>query len=127
MSDNDQTVYTGKMGAYDANPDSRTDWDVTVDRSTEGDRLTLTMVDASGLKREIVVEINGEHPQIIAYGEMSDEPLMIARVGHAEAVVYRNEPDPNGVDYIRLDENGIKQVDKIELTAAADILSPSAG
>ena len=116
MITEEQTLYAGEMNSYDADHDAAPDWGVTVVKSADNSRITIHFRDPHGANQEIAVEIAGEAPQVIAFSELSDEPLLVAKIGHAEAYVSRNTQDPSGYDYIRIDEMGMNRANDIHLT-----------
>lgn len=116
MITEEQTIFTGVLNSYDAEPDAPADWGVSLVRSADNSRITFHLVAPDGARQEIAVEIAGEAPQIIAYGDRSDDPLMVAKIGHAEAYVSRNEQDPSGYDYVRIDEMGMNRTNEVHLT-----------
>lgn len=116
MITDEAILFTGELNSYDASPDAEPDWGVTVVKSADNSRITIQLRDPSGARQEIAVEIAGEAPQVIAYGDHSDEPLLVAKIGHAEAYVSRNERDPSGYEYIRLDEMGMNRTNDVYLT-----------
>lgn len=119
MITEEQTLYAGEMNSYDADVDAAPDWGVTVVKSADNSRITIHFRDPNGLSQEVAVEIAGETPQIIVHGETSDEPVLLAKVGHAEAYVSRNTQDPSGYDYIRVDEKGMRRTNDVEFTPVA--------
>lgn len=116
MITEEKTIFTGTLNSYDAEPDAPADWGVTLVRSADNSSITFHLVDPEGARQEIVVEIAGDAPQVRAYGDRSDEPLIVAKIGHAEAYVSRNEQDPSGYDYVRIDETGMNRTNDVHLT-----------
>lgn len=116
MITEEQTLFTGEMNSYSADVDAAPDWGVTVVKSADNSRITLFLRDPDGAKQEISVEITDNGPQVLAYGEVSDEPVIVAKIGHAEAFVSRNTSDPSGYDYIRIDDDGMNRAKDVEFT-----------
>lgn len=119
MITEEKTVFSGKLGDYAAAAEAQPDWAVDVVRSADNSRLTVKLVDPDGSLREVVVEIAGDAPQVLAYGQGSDEPLFIAKVGHDAALLSQNVQDPSGYDYIRFDENGMNRTNASTLEDSA--------
>jgi len=109
MITEEKNIYSGKMNDYAADHLAEQDWGVNVVKSADNSRITVQLVDSVGSLREIVVEIAHNAPQVMAYGEGSDEPLFIAKVGHDAALLSRNLPDPSGYDFIRFDGYGMNR------------------
>lgn len=121
MITEEKNVYSGQMNDYAADHFAEQDWGVNVIKSADNSRITIQLLDPNGALREIAVEIAGNEPQVLAYGETSDEPLLVAKIGHDVAHVSRNVADPSGYDYIRIDENGMNRVAEVAESAVPGV------
>ncbi len=118
-----QDIYQGKLQKYDVISEEEKAWKVSISKEAAFDHnITLQFTDPNGHQQELIVEIDlAGNLQVRAYSEISDEPIMVAKIGHAEAVAFRNEPEADGLDFVRIDKNGIRKVKSAEITPFEDI------
>lgn len=113
----DETIYDDKMVAWDgAYPDAGVADTWAVEVKTDADRrmMTLNLVDPDGNPQVIIIEVSGRDVGIRAFPGDRDEPLVVARIGQDRAVFNRNVAEQDSLEYVIVDDEGMRFAEKVE-------------
>lgn len=124
MSEYETEIHTGILKSYDLVSGDENDRKVTIKKSKLNEKISVFIEDKEGFTQELQIEISpvGQCLQVVAYGDPSDEPIMIAKIGHGEAFVTNNEPAQDGLDFVRVSPDGLEKVKSAEITPVKDLL-----